>query len=263
MKNTILTLAVLSMVCGCGDGLVDHSKDSTIQSIDGSLVTGASVVLDTKELSGPCSSTTMTMTDSSGSGNNGTLHCSINGGKKGSGTSSDPYRITIDSNTYVDVASYGVDEADEAEMTWMAWVKPTSSSTLGHILSADDHAGAWNRSLVVSSNKFQGFVGTGASYQQKDFGSSVTDGGWQFVAIRFTSTQVEFLKNKTVGASFSKNYTANPGLSFTIGRSAGGNFDRFVGDVAWVAVYPSALTDSEINTNCKALQHRFGVTSCN
>ena len=160
-------------------------------------------------------------------------------------------------STYA-AGSFSPQPSTTPNATWIAWVKPTASN-FSHILSIDDHGGAFNRSLLTNTD-YLIFDGIGPGW---DTNSTVTNASWQFVAVTFSATNLSMTKNGnkvSYGVVPTYTDTVNP---FTIGKSAGvGSFDFFNGSVAWVAVYPRVLTDDEIHETCHALKDRFSGAVC-
>lgn len=260
LARATLVLVSVFFFSSCGDDILPTASTASTPT----LPTGASLTLDAANISGdgstPASTCAVTTwTDLSGNSNSGTLHCASGGGWSGSGTSADPYRIDFDgSHTYVS-SSFSPQPSTMTSTTWVAWVKP-SVGTFQHILSLDNHGGAWNRSVTIDTSAFSMFVGGPSN----TWTSSAADvGSWQHIAVVFSPSDVIFYKNGTADDRGSAPTSSDTAQTFTIGRSAGGSFDYFQGSVAWLAVYPRVLTATEVSNACKALQSRFAGVACN
>ena len=256
----LLGLSALLVLSSCSL-FNDPYVDSTYNTFY-ILPTGASMILDAYDFSGnstnPASACAVTTwADKSGNGNNGTLTCGT-GGFTGAGNQASPFAVNFDgANTGV-TTSLNVQAAAMPNSTWIAWVNPSNTS-LQHIMSADNHAGAFNRSLVINSGSFEAFTGTATNFT----GTTIDQSQWQQIAVVYTPTDIIIYKNAAPFARGTAPTIQATAQTFTIGRSAGGAFDFFSGAINWVAVYPRALTAVEISVACKAVQLRFNLSSCN
>lgn len=256
------TLLPVLLTSSCGPGL--PTDPAMLESSQ--VAPGAKLLLDANDFSGngstpasACASTTWV--DLTGGGHNGTLSCGGGGGFSGTGSTTNPYAVSFNgSSTYVSTA-LNAQSNTMPSTTWIAWVKPTSAA-MSHLMSIDNHGGAFNRSLIADGSGHWG-VFTGPSVPQTYTPVSYTQGQWQNVAVVFTATDIVIYVNGAAydwGSAPSFGVTAN---AFTIGRSGGGSFDYFAGSINWLAVYDRALSASEVSETCKALQSRFDSVSCN
>jgi hypothetical protein len=225
---------------------------------------GASLLLDADTLTGASSPTGScgftNWSDVSGNSNNATINCAGGGGFAGSRTPADPNRIVFNgTSTYVSTSLNAQSNA-MANTTWMAWIKPTNTN-FSHVLSIDNHAGAFNRSLIIDNTTSE--YGVFNRFNNTWLTSPVDTGSWQFVAVTFSATDLTFYKNGTTYIFGNAPAYSNTAQTFTVGRSAGGAFDFFQGEIAWVAVYPRVLSSTEINTTCRALVTRYAGANCN
>ena len=224
---------------------------------------GASLILDANTLSGATSPdgtcSVSSWNDSSGAGNNGTINCATGGGFSGSGIPSDPYRVTFNGLSTSVTTTLNAQNDTMPNATWLAWVKPTSTA-FQHILSIDNHSGAFNRSLVIDNNSQR--YGIFNPFNSIWTTQPVEVGKWQFIAVTFTLTDLIFQKNEaSMNLGSPPSYISTP-QTFTIGRSAGGLFYFYAGAIGWIAVYPRALTAEEIQLACLAMVVRFEGASC-
>jgi hypothetical protein len=228
------------------------------------IATGAKLLFDANDFSGngsapasSCASTTWA--DLSGGGHNGTLSCAGGGGFTGAGTTANPYAVSFNGSTTYVATTLNTQSNTMPSSTWIAWVKP-GSAAFSHLMSIDNHGGAFNRSLITDgSGNWAVFTGTASNFTA----TSYTQGQWQNVAVVFTATDIIVYLNGTAydqGSAPSYSVTGN---LFTIGRTGGGSFDYFTGSINWLAVYDRALSASEVSDTCKALQSRFNSVSCN
>lgn len=252
-------LFFIILLSSCGRGLVDSLTSSSSGAY--SVATGASLILDAQSIPVGAACATTTWTDSSGSGNNGTIVCAGGGGLAGAGIPGNPYRVNFNGTTTAVTTSFNVGADVMPDSTWMMWIRPQTSA-LSHLMSIDDHAGAFNRALMLNntgSNHFAVFNGTNTWNTT----AVPTLSSWQFVAVKYSAGDIEFIKNAS-----STLYGAVPAYTptvqtLTLGRSAGGAFDFYDGDLAWAAVYPRLLSTAEILSTCLALKDRFSGASCN
>lgn len=265
MKTTCFILLIFiftSPLLSCGKSY-DRSYDSN--AVSNNIPPGANLILDASSLSGAPSSSggscgVTNWADASGSGNNGTINCAVGGGFSGSGLPSDPYKIVFNGLSTSVTTLLNAQPSVMPSSTWMAWVKP-AITTFQQILSVDSRNNAFNRSLVIDNSS--GDFGVFNPFNSIWATLPVSIGVWQFVAITFTSTDLVFTKNGSqMNLGTSPNYTSTPQL-FTIGRSAGAFADFYSGSIAWIAVYPRALTATEIKNACRALLFRFDGATCN
>jgi hypothetical protein len=80
--------------------------------------------------------------------------------------------------------------------------------------------------------------------------------------VTFSTSNITLTRNGDKASFGSAPTYADTANVFTIGRSAGGAFDYFDGDIAWVAVYPRILSKDEIKDTCLALVGRFSGAKC-
>lgn len=251
---------ILWGLVGCGPGLDNGSSKAASGGSQVSIPSGASLIFDMKSLAGSGSCTTTSLNDDSGGGNTGTLHCASGGGFAGTGTSADPYRVNFDgAHTYIST-NFDAQSGTLPATTWLAWMRP-SNTNFSHVLSLDNHGGAFNRALVIDNGSGQyGVFHPSTTWTS---GLSVSTGQWELVAVVFTATDITLYRGGSNADFGSAPSYVDTVQKFTIGRSAGGSFDYFTGDIGWVGVYPRALSASEINQVCLALQSRYAGSSCN
>lgn len=250
-KFDILLIGSFLIIQSCGKGLNDPSKITATLS---SVATGSTLILDAKNITASCPGS-LTWSDSSGNSNNGTINCTVGGT-----ISSSPARVIFDGTNTTVSTTLSATSADMPSATWVAWVRPTAAG-FSQILSIDDHAGAFNRSLTLENNGGDKF----GVYNRNPNGAweatTATLNQWHFVVVEFTPSDIVLQKS---GSRFtygnSPNYN-NTALTFTVGSSPA-LFDFFTGEIAWVAIYPRILSTSEIRQTCLALVERFPGASC-
>lgn len=255
----IATLLALLVLSGCDifENPDSSSSYTTIYKVAGN----ASMILDANDFSGTgvapasaCAATTWS--DRTGNGNNGTLTCGT-GGFAGSGVPASPYAVSFDgANTSV-LTNLNTQAAAMPNTSWMAWVNPGNTS-LQHILSIDNHGGAFNRALVINGGSFEAFTGTATSFTS----TTINQSQWQQIAVVYTPTDIVIYRNGRAFARGSAPTIQATAQTLTIGRSAGGAFDFFVGSINWVGVYNRELTPLEISISCRAMQGRFTSLVC-
>lgn len=251
--QAIFFLTLCSVILGC----------SKVDSIISAIPSGATAIFDADDVAGNgtipaagCSFSTWINTVFNSQ--NGTLSCNFGGGFAGTGIFTSPYRIEFNGNSTYVATSINAQPNVMPESTWIAWVNP-SSLISGHILSIDNHAGAFNRALLIQNSNWSVFTGTATTFEAV----AADVNSWQQIAVVFTASSIKLYKNGTP-YSFGSAPTVNSTIqTFTIGKSAGGSFDYFTGSLNWVALYPRALTQTEITNSCKALANRFDAVICN
>lgn len=253
MKKNILILIGLFLIHSCSGG----NRESTVPG-------GASLILDANTINSASSPTGVcdvtSWADSTGQGNTGTINCAGGGGFSGTGIPADPKRIIFNGSTTYVSTPLNAQPNVMISSTWIAWIKPATTN-FSHILSIDDHAGSSNRALVIDNVTAD--FGVFNRFNNMWITTVVDLAQWQFVAVTFTQTNLYFYKNGSVsifGNAPTYNSTAQ---TFTVGRSAGGTFNFYNGAIAWLAVYPRALTTTEIQNTCTALLPRFSGATCN
>lgn len=218
------------------------------------------LILDAESVLTPGCGTT-TWGDSSGNGNDGTLVGCTGLGWQGTGSLADPYRLNFDGTNLNVTTSLDVDATAMPESTWIAWVRPTrlNHGSEQQILSIDDDAGAFNRSvrLKPSTSQWSLYADPATTWEPAN---AIVD-VWQQVAVVFTATGMKFYKNGTeYSYGGTPTFPTSTNLFLSIGASNNGAADRFAGDLAWVGVYARALTAAEIIAACLAIQGRFSDT---
>jgi hypothetical protein len=145
----------------------------------------------------------------------------------------------------------------------MAWVRPTRANhgSEQHILSIDDNAGSFNRSMLVrmGTADFALFIGPPTIFEP----TSIDLNAWQHVAAVFKSSEASFYKNGVAVSWGAAPTYVSTAQTLSIGASNNGASDPFQGDIAWVAVYDRELTSLEISDSCNALKDRFTGVACN
>lgn len=254
MKNLILFVFLLSLLTSCSNS----SGGGSSKSLPG----GSTATFDAENANGDrsipstgCSISTWVNT--SNNSLNGNLDCSFGGGFAGNGIFTSPYRFEFNGTSTVVTTNINPQPNTMSSTTWMAWVYPTST-TLQHVLSIDNHSGAFNRALVIQNSNWSAFTGTSTSFESH----SVDLNQWQHVAVVYTPSGITVYKNGTAASSGSAPTINNTAQTFTIGRSAAGGWDYFQGAIAWVAVYPRELGKNEIQSSCRALANRFDAILC-
>lgn len=254
MKNLILFVFLLSLITSCSNS----SGGGSSKSLPG----GATATFDAENANGDrsipstgCSISTWVNTSNNSS--NGNLDCSLGGGFAGNGIFTSPYRFEFNGTSTVVTTNINPQPNTMSSTTWMAWVYPTST-TLQHVLSIDNHSGAFNRALVIQNSNWSAFTGTSTTFESH----SVDLNQWQHVAVVYTPSGITVYKNGTAASFGSAPTINNTAQTFTIGRSAAGGWDYFQGAIAWVAVYPRELGKNEIQSACRALANRFDAIVC-
>lgn len=254
MKKIPLLLLGLFLINACGGN----------SSTNSNIPTGASLIFDAARIGivspsplGVCNVTNLT--DSSGSAHNGFLNCAAGGGFAGSGIPSDPNRFVFDGvSTYIST-NFNAQPDVMPSSTWVAWIRPVSTA-FSEIISIDSHLNAFNRSLIINSTTGQ--FGVFNPFNQTWLTTAVSPNVWQFIAVVFTPDNLIFYKNGTSLVFGNPPLYTPTSQTLTIGRSAGGSFSFFQGSIAWVAVYPRALSQTEVMSICNELVPRFDTGNC-
>lgn len=251
-KMNILFISLFILLAACSSGN-DSSK---------TLPSGASAVFDAENPSGNrsipatgCSLSTWVNTANTSA--NGTIDCSLGGGYAGNGIFTSPYRFEFNGTSTTINTSVNAQPSAMTTTTWIVWVNP-SSLNFSHILSIDNHLGAFNRSLVIQNSNWSAFTGTNTTFE----GPAADMNSWQHIAVVYKQTGITIYKNGT-GVSYNVAPTINnTAQTLAIGHSAGGGFDYFAGAIAWVGIYPRELSAAEIKSSCRALANRFDAVVC-
>ncbi|MBU2509682.1 LamG domain-containing protein [bacterium] len=131
-----------------------------------------------------------------------------------------------------------------SQTTWMAWIKPTqTSSTDQAILCSDD--GLWQRCLSMAADNTTLRVSWGGgSWSPIKLDLNL----WQHIAVVYSSTDVLIYKN---GAEYSRGgaeIARTSNHTFQIGVNPYTGSNNFNGKIDDVRVYNTALTPTEIRT---------------
>jgi hypothetical protein len=256
MKKVLSTflIVLIGFLLGCSPGHKPTSilPGGAIATFDANNVLGNGTIPNVG-----CANTTWVNLDNSSK--NGTIACSAGGGYAGMGSVIDPRRMEFNGTDISVATAISATPADMPSSTWIIWAYPTSVNvTPQQLLSIKNTAGIVNRAVVLDSSYWS--VYTGGSV----FNAVAADGNtWQHIAVVFTPTDITLYKN---GNAF--NYGLAPVITnnaqpFTIGRSASGNVDFYQGSIGWVAIYPRALTPTEISNSCNQLASRYYGAICN
>ena len=251
-------LGFILVLSSCG------TKDGYAPSTQSLLPSNPALLLDAS-VSGYSSTCGSLWPDLSGNSFHGTHSGCAAGtsGWRGSNTPSDPNRLLFDGTNYIST-SLDQQQSTVAHTTWMAWILPTNLPVGGAnrmVFGIDNNGGAFNRSLVINNGGSTFASYTGAA----NWASSLTATAdvWQFVAVKFTPSDIVVYKNSSSSARGSAPSYGATALRFTIGRSNGGaGGEAFIGSMAWVAVYNRELSDSDIAKACHATKDRFLGATC-
>jgi hypothetical protein len=196
--------------------------------------------------------------------------CGSSTGWNGDGTktisgTAGPYRATFNgSSNYVDVGSSATLKGlADSSFTVEAWVYSSLNSTDATIVgNAWDTAG-WHL-RVSSANKGRLILITnGTNYKYSE--TSVLSAGWHHLAGTWNGTSAITYVDGASSSSTSSSGSLS-GMTSTLNTYVGnlsGQSKYFVGSIALVRIYSSALSSSAISQNCKANQARFTGASCN
>jgi len=187
--------------------------------------------------------------------------CDSTVGWNGTGTIVDPYRITFDGITYVDLGTPAVLPTGFTPRTLCAMAKtdqlPGGYSEIMGFGRADHsnamYIGTANGSLILD----------GGGYYENTYSPTPfwVIGQWAHACVTYDGTTARLYGNGTLLDT--QPQTWNLILdSATIGRDVGAN-DYWVGSVISVMIYNRALTASEISINCNALASRVQNVTCN
>ncbi|MBK1835111.1 LamG domain-containing protein [Roseibacillus ishigakijimensis] len=142
---------------------------------------------------------------------------------------------------------------DFPQLTWGAWVRPSSSTPIQTILSHDN--GGYDRSLVIDNRL--GLSGTtttsygaygGSSHGVHNSGVAVTPGEWTFVAAAYD--QGNNLMRLHVGDqvfTLATSFTNDSGTTTLLGGNPSFG-EYFVGDMDEVFIYDSFLSSAQVET---------------
>ena len=138
-------------------------------------------------------------------------------------------------------------------VTVSAWVKPTSFSNQGNIVSKSSNLGY--RMRFPNNGTFWMY----ANGNQITSPSTYTTNNWYHTVGVFSSTGLRMYINGSLvqsnSTAFSPSYIAG---NFCVG-AMGSNSEFFQGNIAYVGVYNRALNGTEITQNFEAQRTRFGI----
>lgn len=178
------------------------------------------------------------ISDSSGLGNNGTANGSPTFGQTGTVNES---VLLNGSNQWIDTP-ITINQTGASSYTYMAWVKPTTTSAgTHHVMSTDN--GGFDWALLRDGSNWT--VATGNAYANSGF--TVETGAWQHVAVVFEpGVGTFFYKNGVASANLGVPGTDASTNALDIGRNPGFG-EYFDGEVDEVAVFTEALSGAEIS----------------
>jgi len=264
----------LVLSVGCTNGNVQTSGSSffsspSLPSFDGQIVTSnLGLLWDAAYATGSgfpgygCAYTSWM--DYSGSAHTGTLNnfsgCNGTLGWNGSGGFGDPYRMSFNGGTSNVTGNY-VPFTGNADFTIEAWIHTVSSAVRQDILSF----GYYNTSgagvfLFIDNSNFI-HIDT-VNYTGAISTVTVNDGNWHQVAVTNSGgTYQAYVDDQASGGTAAPYTNVSTGNGTEVGYGIN-SADPFVGNIAKVAIYTRALSQTEIKQNCTALLHRFSTANC-
>lgn len=247
--------------------LPDISTASLILHLDPANAKGG-----TSPYAAGCGASDITYADLSPSGNAGTLKnfagCVTNGWR-GTGTTSDPYRLAFDgANDYVFVGHGPLDHTKATQRTYSAWIKTTTTGSVITQNSASTvvHNGLWF--FVNSAGAepyFTMFTTTADPIGGLSGTATLQDGIWHnFVGTYDGSDTGAGVKIYVDGVEHAKTFTFNTGggtyaasdYPFEIG-AANGAQHPFTGDMGPIMIYSDDLTAAQVLQNYKAYRPSY------
>lgn len=216
-----------------------------------------------------CTGGELSWYDISPTGSTGTLtsfsSCSSTVGWNGTGIPSSPYRLTFDGGgDYVELGNLGsVPTAGSIEF----WTRPSAIVSYNNVMCTMGLGGqnggfrfeensAGNLGVVVGNNS--------GTYTGHGYTNSLTAGTWYHVVLAWDSSQSKVWGyfNDSLVFSDAQTYWSTTYTDVKVG--VGFSATRYwQGDIAKVALYSHALSQSEVRQNCFALVARFAGAVCN
>jgi hypothetical protein len=191
----------------------------------------------------------------------------------GIGIPTNPYRLTLDGNGWVDLGTTPTFELSNKLFTVCVWEKTTqtANSTLFHKGTNSSNFG--NFAFGIYSNQlFMGVNGSYWYYSGTPY-NNYKNGLWHYICGRTDGTNASLWVDgtnygNTAFTSAINNNAIKGGDRMVIGhyvtRQYGGNNygGIFIGDVGGVQIYNGALTDAQIKWNCAVQAPNYNMTTC-
>lgn len=197
-----------------------------------------------------------TANDSSGNAINGTYGSSVTLGAAGNPASCDPSISAASFNGtsgYMDTPSNS--KFDLSQFSIEAWFKGTGSNPSGAQFIID-RASPENYGLYVTTTghaQFRAYNSAGTAIFNFATTSVITGGGWYHLVATYDGTTANIYVNGVLDASKTASGTPDAaGGGVWVGRYAASGADYLAGTVSDVAVYPAALTATQVATHYQA-----------
>ena len=213
--------------------------------------------------------------DSSSHNSTSTLfgfNCTSTSGWNGTGTTSDPYRLTFDGvDDFVDsfkgAVEWGIDQ-HHTEKAAEIWAYLDATSGIRPLFSIGSALNNYLFQLKVNAATDLWTIYPNAAFQTTTYNGHSK---WvHYVLTSDTNNNRMYVNGTMIKNAGGNLFTAN-NLSFTIGRNDVNNpvdgTSYFKGDIAYAAFYNRNITQAEVTALCNALKGRFagvaGGVTCN
>lgn len=251
------------------------SEISAVPNIPNVVPTGLVLHLDAASANGAgfpgVGCTLGSWTDLSPTNNPGSLQgytsCNSSSGWNGTGTTTDPYRLSFNGSQRIAVPYNPVYNFDTStSYSVNAWIRYSGNAPWYTGILAKEGEDDYFQMVLVDNRVDLQVSGAGGNTWEDVRGTTfLNDGQWHYIA---------FVFNRTTGKMSLyvdgrlENYmtTAETGAYPTqgvvwVGTERQGNI-KFSGDIAEVEMYNRALTQADVSQNCNALRERFNGATC-
>ena len=197
-----------------------------------------------------------------------------NGKWNGTGSPTDPFRLSFDGNGWVDLGTTPLFELSNKNFTVCLWEKTTQSSNSTFFHKGNDGTNFGQFAFGTYSSQL--FIGVNTSYWYSSGAAYNTtrNGLWHHICARTDGTNASLWLDGTrvINNGFTSVINSSGtiggdrmGLGYFITRRYNANQygGIFVGDMGGVHIYNSALTDAQIKQNCAVQAANYNMTTCN
>ncbi len=251
------------------------SEISAVPNIPNVVPTGLVLHLDSAQANGTSfpgvGCTLGSWTDLSPTNNPGSLQgygaCNSTSGWNGTGTTSDPYRLSLNGGQRIAVPYNPVYNFDTStSYSVNAWIRYSGNAPWYTGILAKQGEDDYFQMVLVDNRVDLQVSGAGGNTWEDVRGTTfLNDGQWHYIAFVFNRTTGK-MSLYVDGRLENYMITAETGAYPTqgvvwVGTERQGNIN-FNGDIAEVEMYNRALTQADISQNCNALRERFSGATC-
>ena len=204
-----------------------------------------------------------------------------NTGWNGTGTSTDPYRLSFDGiDDFVDLGTTPVMRDTTNKMSVCMWAKTTQTSTFSLFHRGDNGSNnGWGDFHIVQYNNQNFYLlvnhaSTGGSYIDafSNF-ANFRNGQWHYICGTYNGSSITLFMDGNIiagplantstmanNSSQTSRMTLGTNINWTLNQNQYGGF--FNGDMGGVHIYNDGLTQAQVKQNCSAQVAMYSGATC-